>query len=61
MLTRYDVQFGENSRMWEVIDIQTNGAIAWYEYPYDAGNHATDLNVVDEFEYEMAAYNADTY
>lgn len=61
MLTRYFVRFGENSRMWEIVDIQTNGAIAWYEYPYDAEEHAADLNAVDEFEYEMAAYNADTY
>jgi hypothetical protein len=47
--------------MWEVVDNQTNGAIAWYEYPYAAEEHASDLNAVDEFEYEMAAYNADTY
>jgi hypothetical protein len=53
--------FGEDSRMWEVVDNKTDGTVAWYEYANDAADHAADLNTVEAFEYSMEAYNADTY
>lgn len=58
---RYVSVFGEDSRMWEVVDNMTDATIAWFEYMSDAMNHAADLNTVDAFEYTMEAYNADTY
>jgi hypothetical protein len=58
---RYVSMFGEDSRMWEVVDNKTDGTVAWYEYANDAADYAADLNTVEAFEYSMEAYNADTY
>lgn len=61
MLTRYDVQFSESSRMWEVLNLDTGKAVTWFEYASDAEEHAMDLNDIERFEADMAALRGEEF
>jgi hypothetical protein len=59
-LTRYDVQFSESSRMWEVLN-PDGKAVTWFEYASDAEEHAMDLNDIVRFEADMAALRGEEF
>lgn len=56
-VAQYDVAWSDSSLMWEVFDVDNGGTIAWFEYGADADSHAMDLNVLERFEADMAAYH----
>lgn len=60
-LTRYDTEWVESSRMWEVFNIDTHVTVAWFEYGEDADNHSVDLNMAERFEEDMAALRGEEF
>ena len=61
MSPRYDIDFSEVTRMWEVFDRFTGNLEGHFEYVSDAEEFARDLNMVDQFEFEMSVYNEEIY
>lgn len=56
-VAQYDVAWSDSSLMWEVFDIDNGATVAWFKYGAEADAHAMDLNVLERFEADMAAYH----